>query len=104
MSTIAEATDPNTLAVLEWHKQFMQDAQAVPALRPVHEAGIQRFEPGAGGDYKFLRGFDAEPTYSLHYLREPRLADAVARFLEAEREEASEVIDHLRNRSPLKSD
>jgi predicted N-acyltransferase len=66
-------------------------------------AGIERFEPGAGGDYKFLRGFDPQPTYSLHFLAEPRLAGAVARFLELERAEAHDVIDHLRKNSVLKS-
>jgi predicted N-acyltransferase len=72
------------------------------AIEHCIEAGIQRFEPGAGGDYKYLRGFDAQPTYSLHFLAEPRLADAVARFLEAERSEAARVIDDLRAESPLK--
>jgi predicted N-acyltransferase len=66
-------------------------------------AGIRRFEPGAGGDYKYLRGFDARPTYSLHYLREPRLAQAVARFLEAERADAHDAIEHLSERSVLKA-
>jgi len=66
------------------------------------EKGISRFEPGAGGDYKYLRGFDARPTYSLHYLQDPRLARAVSRFLDAERDEAEAVIDHLRERSVLK--
>ncbi len=66
------------------------------------EAGIQRFEPGAGGDYKFLRGFDAEPTYSLHYLAEPSLSEAVSRFLDAERAEAARAIDGLRAQSRLK--
>jgi predicted N-acyltransferase len=65
-------------------------------------AGIERFEPGAGGDYKFLRGFDPQPTYSLHFLAEPRLAAAVARFLELERAQAHDVIDHLRENSVLK--
>jgi len=65
-------------------------------------AGIERFEPGAGGDYKFLRGFDPQPTYSLHFLAESRLAGAVARFLELERAEAHNVIDHLRENSVLK--
>jgi len=65
-------------------------------------AGIERFEPGAGGDYKFLRGFDPQPTYSLHFLAEPRLAAAVARFLELERAEARDVIDHLLENSVLK--
>ncbi|MBW2542970.1 MAG: GNAT family N-acetyltransferase [Deltaproteobacteria bacterium] len=66
-------------------------------------AGIDRFEPGAGGDYKFLRGFDAQPTYSLHFLAEPRLARAVAEFLRRERADAHAVIDHLRENSALKS-
>jgi predicted N-acyltransferase len=74
------------------------------AIEHCIEAGIRRFEPGAGGDYKFLRGFDARPTYSLHYLREPRLADAVARFLEAERARAHGAITHLRDQSALKND
>jgi len=64
--------------------------------------GIQRFEPGAGGDYKWLRGFDAQPTYSLHFLSEPRLAEAIGHFLERERAEARRAIDELREHSVLK--
>ncbi len=64
--------------------------------------GIERFEPGAGGDYKYLRGFEARPTSSMHWLAEPRLAAAVARHLEAERAEARAVIEHLGAVSPLK--
>jgi len=66
-------------------------------------AGIARFEPGAGGDYKFLRGFDPQPTYSVHFLAEPRLARAVAGYLEHERADAHAVIAHLRDNSVLKS-
>lgn len=57
------------------------------------ERGLQRFEPGAGGSYKQLRGFDATPTWSLHWLAEPRLARAVERFLAAERHEAGCALD-----------
>ena len=32
------------------------------------EHGLTRFEPGAGGEYKQLRGFDAVPTWSFHWL------------------------------------
>ena len=64
--------------------------------------GIQRFEPGAGGAYKQLRGFDAQPTYSAHFLRDPRLSAAVERFLEAERNEVDETIDWYTERSALK--
>jgi hypothetical protein len=62
---------------------------------------IARFEPGAGGDYKFLRGFDPQPTYSLHFIAEPRLARAVAHYLSRERLDAQRAIDQLRENSAL---
>jgi predicted N-acyltransferase len=65
--------------------------------------GITRFEPGAGGDYKYLRGFEARPTYSMHFLAEPRLAAAVARFLDRERAHAASVLEQLGTSSPLKN-
>jgi predicted N-acyltransferase len=65
--------------------------------------GVARFEPGAGGDYKYLRGFDAQPTFSLHFLSEPRLAAAVGRFLGAERAQADALIRELDAQRPLKS-
>ncbi len=73
------------------------------AIEHCIDHGLKRFEPGAGGDYKQVRGFDAQPTWSLHYLAEPRLAQAVGRFLEAEREEAEQAIGWLRERSAYKS-
>lgn len=67
------------------------------------EHGVERFEPGAGGSQKLLRGFDPQPTLSLHWLAEPRLARAVARHLEAEREEAHRALGSLRAVSALKT-
>ena len=72
------------------------------AIEHCIQCGLRRFEPGAGGDYKFLRGFDARPTYSLHYLAEPRLARAVGEFLAMEREQAGRVLEQLRAESALK--
>jgi predicted N-acyltransferase len=65
-------------------------------------AGLDRFEPGAGGDYKQMRGFDAQPTWSGHFLADPRLAEAIEKFLEAERSDAQETIGWLREQSALK--
>jgi len=65
-------------------------------------AGLERFEPGAGGEFKWLRGFDPEPTRSMHYVRDPRLADAVDRFLAAERREVAQVIRSMREQSQVK--
>jgi predicted N-acyltransferase len=65
--------------------------------------GLARFEPGAGGDYKQVRGFDGRPTWSLHWLAEPRLRAAVSRFLAEERERNLDGIEWLREHSALKS-
>ncbi len=73
------------------------------AIEHCIRSGLQRFEPGAGGPYKQLRGFDPQPTRSAHFLRDPRLNHAVERFLEAERSEVAETIDWYRERSALKS-
>lgn len=63
------------------------------------EHDLARFEPGAGGNYKQLRGFDATPTWSCHYLDEPRLSDAVRRYLQRERAEAGDAINWYRGRT-----
>lgn len=47
--------------------------------------GLDRFEPGAGGEHKRARGFTPTVTRSMHLLHDPRLHDAVSRFLERER-------------------
>ncbi|HUI24608.1 MAG TPA: GNAT family N-acetyltransferase [Candidatus Kryptonia bacterium] len=66
------------------------------------EHGLQRFEPGAGGEFKTLRGFDPQRTFSMHYIRDPRLAAAIERFLLAERCEVDRVVEWMHERSELK--
>ena len=65
------------------------------------ETGIRRFEPGAGGEFKHLRGFDARPTDSMHYLADPRLARAVADYLARERDAVEHHIAQMDERSAL---
>ena len=72
------------------------------AIRHCVENGLHSFEPGAGGDFKRLRGFDPTPTNSLHYLRHPGLREAVREFLEAEARHKDRVIEHLNENSPLR--
>ncbi|MCP4039983.1 MAG: GNAT family N-acetyltransferase [bacterium] len=66
------------------------------------EQGLARFEPGAGGEYKQVRGFDAEPTASMHYLKDDRLAEAVRDYLAQERRDAAQTIEAIREQSALK--
>ena len=66
------------------------------------ENRLARFEPGAGGEYKQVRGFDASPTWSAHFISDPRLDGAIERFLESERSHAENTIDWYRDNSALK--
>jgi predicted N-acyltransferase len=47
--------------------------------------GRQRFEPGAGGEHKLVRGFEPSLTYSAHWIFDPGLDRAVRAFLSHER-------------------
>lgn len=46
--------------------------------------GLARFDAGAQGDHKLRRGFEPVATYSAHVMAEPRLAAAVADFVDRE--------------------
>jgi predicted N-acyltransferase len=55
---------------------------------PVEEAirlGLERFEPGAGGEHKLTRGFEPSLTWSAHWIADARLDTAVRSFLTHER-------------------
>ncbi len=47
--------------------------------------GLQRFDAGAQGEHKLIRGFEPVITRSWHYLCHPGLRAAVIEFLEQER-------------------
>ena len=51
---------------------------------PVEESiarGLSRFEPGAGGEHKLVRGFEPTLTHSAHWIFNPRLDRAVREFV-----------------------
>lgn len=64
--------------------------------------GIERFEPGAGGEFKYLRGFDAQLTESMHFLADERLAEAVRHYLRTERRAVAGEVAWLGEQSPIK--
>jgi len=65
-------------------------------------SGLERFEPGAGGDYKYLRGFEGVATHSMHFVAHPGLAAAVDSFLRSERAHVDDAIEEMRLRGPVK--
>ncbi len=63
-------------------------------------SGVVRFEGGAQGEHKIWRGFDPEPMRSAHWIRNPRLAQAVAHFLAREGQGMDHAMSELNERRP----
>lgn len=55
------------------------------------ETGLKRVEAGAQGEHKLARGYLPVTTYSAHWIRDPGLRRAIARYLEAERRVVAET-------------
>jgi predicted N-acyltransferase len=64
--------------------------------------GLRRFEPGAGGEFKHLRGFDAVATESMHWIAHPGLAAAVREYLGRERRAVADEIEWFGSRTALR--
>jgi len=65
-------------------------------------AGLKRFDAGAQGEHKLVRGFEPQITTSWHYLTHPGLRDAVADFLQEEREGVRAWADEARDALPYR--
>lgn len=64
--------------------------------------GLSRVEAGAQGEHKLARGYLPVPTHSLHWMRDPGFADAVAQYLRAEGAAVAENIDILTSYGPFR--
>ena len=66
--------------------------------------GLARVEAGAQGQHKIARGYLPTAVYSAHYIADPMLANAVARFLDEERRQVQGEMDWLAEEySPFKA-
>ena len=66
------------------------------------EQRLGRFEAGAQGEHKLLRGFEPVLTRSWHYLLHPGLRAAVAGFLEEERVAVTAYLEEARGHLPYR--
>lgn len=64
--------------------------------------GLQRFEPGAQGEHKVVRGFEPVPTWSAHWLAHAGFHDAVAKYLAHEEAATVEYMRALAEHLPFK--
>ncbi|SFZ81936.1 hypothetical protein SAMN02983003_0788 [Devosia enhydra] len=64
--------------------------------------GLSRIEAGAQGEHKLARGYGPATTRSAHWIGHKGLRQAVARFLEQEREAVEESQDVLARYTPFR--
>ncbi len=64
--------------------------------------GIDCYEAGAQGEHKLSRGFLPTTTRSVHWLAHPQFADAVADYLEDEREQIAGYQSMLQAHTPFR--
>ncbi len=66
--------------------------------------GLQRFDPGAQGEHKIQRGFQAVLTQSAHYLPHPGFREAVAHFCDQELQHTHAYVGEARAALPFRED
>ncbi len=87
---------------LEDHKNLHFEVCYYQAIEWALARGFQLFEAGAQGEHKFNRGFTPELTLSCHELRHVGLREAVADFLEREKESIDDLFKEYREHDPFK--
>lgn len=66
------------------------------------ERSLKRVEAGAQGQHKIARGYEPVPTWSAHWISNESFRDAIARYLESEREETGLEIEALKDFTPFR--
>ena len=64
--------------------------------------GLARVEAGAQGGHKLARGYEPVPTWSAHWLADAGVREAVADFLERERDGVAQDSLYLAGRTPFR--
>ena len=64
--------------------------------------GLKKVEAGAQGEHKLARGYIPVTTYSAHYIADPSFRQAVANYLEEERNYIAELQDTLSEHTPFR--
>jgi predicted N-acyltransferase len=63
--------------------------------------GLSRVEAGAQGSHKVARGYLPNATYSAHWIADANFRDAVARFVDEERDYVSQDMAYIDEHSPF---
>ena len=72
------------------------------AIQYAIEHKLPRVEAGAQGQHKIARGYMPVPTYSAHYIVDPRLRRAIEDFLRHERAHIAAEIEEFGDAAPFR--
>ena len=89
---------------IEHHDCLHFEACYYQAIEFAIERGLANVEAGAQGPHKLARGYLPKNTYSLHYLADPRFAEAVENYLEHERAAVADDGRILNRHSPFRKE
>lgn len=64
------------------------------------EHGLKHFEPGTQGEHKVPRGFEPTPTWSAHWIADPRFRRAIDHYLNDERAAIDQYILQVEEHTP----
>jgi predicted N-acyltransferase len=87
---------------IEHHPMLHFEACYYQAIEFAIAQRLDWVEAGAQGPHKLARGYLPRSTYSAHYFADPRLAQAVDRYLLQERQAVSEDQVELAQHSPFR--
>ena len=85
----------------EEHRYLHFNVCYYAAIEHCIQEGLNRFEAGAGGSFKGLRGLEPAKTYSAHYVRDEGFRKALTRYLDEERSDTVARQEMLLESSPL---
>ncbi len=87
---------------IETHPHLHFELCYYRALDYAIEQGLATVEAGAQGEHKLSRGYLPVTTHSLHWIADPQFRNAIAQYLEAEREAVNEEVEILTSYGPFK--
>lgn len=87
---------------IEQHAFLHFEACYYQAIEFAIARGLARVEAGAQGEHKLARGYLPSQTYSAHWIKDPRLREAIRHYLAQERAHISQDADALAEHSPFR--
>lgn len=64
--------------------------------------GLHKYDAGAQGEHKIIRGFEPVTTHSLHWIEHPEFHSAIERFLESEQGSVQQHLHQAREILPYR--